>query len=45
MVNDVTDGRNPPPARSGRRDEITEFVMSSERRRNEIAEFVMSSGR
>ena len=36
MVNDVTDGRNPPLARSSRHDEIAEFVMSSERRRNAV---------
>ena len=36
MVNDVTDGRNPPRARPSRHDEIAEFVMSSERRRNAV---------
>ena len=36
MVNDVTDGRNPPLARSSGHDQIAEFVMSSERRRNAV---------
>ncbi len=36
MVNDVTDGRNRPPAEPSRHDEIAEFVMSSERRRNAV---------
>ena len=36
MVNDVTDGRNPPPAGPSGHDEIAEFVMSSERRRNAV---------
>ena len=36
MVNDVTDGRNPPRARPSRHDEIAEFVMSSVRRRNAV---------
>ena len=36
MVNDVTDGRNPPRARPSRHDEIAEFVMSSERHRNAV---------
>ena len=36
MVNDVTDGRNRPPAGPGRHDGIAEFVMSSERRRNAV---------
>ena len=36
MVNDVTDGRNRPPAGPDRHDGIAEFVMSSERRRNAV---------
>ena len=36
MVNDVTDGRNRPPARPSGHGESVEFVMSSERRRNAV---------